>query len=318
MSYHSFLRAGLVCATLFAVGCDKKTSETAADTSANTTAEATTEDAPKPSGPAKYIIGFEPQQDRAATEEKGKKLAAFLTEKSGISIGVYIPKESGDLVEAMQKKKAHMAYLSAWPYVAAHLNADAALLVVEERDGKTTYDSALFVQADSQLKSTSDLKGKKLAFTSPTSTSGYLFPMMKLIEDGVVERDEDLAEHVESIILTGGYENSLRAVIAGDVDVAAAAAYAPEVYLSEEDQAKVKTLATHGPVPTHVIAIRSDVPLPEQEKLREAFLALNEGDAKKLLKDVYGAEKLVVRSHGDHVYKLQQQLEELDVDYPVD
>ncbi len=314
------LHAGLVCLALFAFGCDKKEAETKPATTADTTAKADADagKAPSADAPAKYVIAFEPQQDREQTQAKGEKLADFISEKSGIKVGVYIPEKSGELVEAMQKKKAHLAYLSAWPYIAAHLNADAGLLVVEEREGKTTYESALFVRADSKITKTSEVEGKTIAFTSPTSTSGYLFPMMKLIEDGVVARDDDLAKKAKEIMLTGGYEASLRSLMAGKSDIAAAAAYAPSVYLTDEEQKKVKVLATHGPIPTHVIAVRSDVSLPEQEKLKAAFLALNEGEGKAILKEVYGAEKFVERSHGDHVYLLQQKLDELQVDFPID
>jgi phosphonate transport system substrate-binding protein len=321
MTASSLARVGLICALLTAFACDKKTeangsTETTATTS--TSATETTAEAPEAPATPKYVIAFEPQQDRDATREKGEALAEYLSKKTGEKIGVYIPKESGEVVEALQDKKAHIAYLSAWPYVAAHLNADATLLLAEERDGKTTYETAFFVKADSDMKSTKDVAGKKIAFTTPTSTSGYLFPMMKLIEDGVVARDDDLAETVDEIVLTGGYRASLQAVLDGKVDVAAVAAYAPEVYLDEEARKGLKVLTTFGPVPTHGIAVRADVPLPEQEKLKKAFLTLNDGEGKQLLTDVYGAEKLVERSHGDHVYKLQQELERLEVEYPLD
>lgn len=312
--------ASLLAIALFApvVGCDKKASDSANETTAETTTSDTTETAPKREGPPTYVIGLEPQADREATIAAGEKLAEFITEKSGIKVGIFVPEESGELVEAMQEKDAHIAYLSGWPYIAAHLNADAGLLLVEERDGKTEYETAFFVASDSSMAKTSDFKGKTIAFTSPTSTSGYLFPMMKLIEDGVVERDDDLASYAEKVVFAGGYQGALEALVDGKVDVAAVAAYAPDVYLTAEERAKIKPIITHGPIPTHVIAVRADVTMDEQKKLKEAFLALNEPANEALLKEVYGADKLVERSHGDHVYRLQEKLQELDVDYPID
>lgn len=300
--------------------CDKKSEENAGQSTTNaadTTAEASAEP-PDRKGPPTYVIGFEPQEDRDKTLAKAEKLAEFITSESGIRVGVYVPKESGDLVEAIQDKDAHIAYLSAWPFVAAHLNADAHLLLAEERDGKTTYETTFYVAKDSDIATTKDLKGKRVAFTTPTSTSGYLYPMMKLIEDGVVERDEDLGAFAKEVVFAGGYDEALKALAAGKVDVAAVASYAPELYLTAEERAMIKPIASHGPIPTHVIAVRADTKMDDQKKLMAAFLALNKDENRALLKDVYGAEKLVERSHGDHVYGLQEKLQELNVDYPID
>lgn len=321
MKTSPLLSAGLVCLALVAIGCDKKQQDKPAETTTSANAETTPKvdpHAPKPSTGPKYTLAVEPEEDREATVAKAEKLAEFLSKETGATVDVYVPKESGELVEAMSKKKANVAYVSAWSYLAAHLNADAGILAVEERDGKTTHQTSFFVRADSAIKKTSDFKGKKIAFTSPTSTSGYLYPMMKLIEDGLVKRDDDLADVVDDIMVSGSYPASFKALIDGKVDIVAAADYAPALYLSEEDQKKIKPIISYGPVPTHVFAVRAEVTMDEQKKLQEALLELNDEPNNALLKSIYGADKLVVRSHGDHVYKLQQELDRLEVDYPLD
>lgn len=303
------------------IGCDSKEKPAPAETTAtasNTSGSATTDDAPAKTGPPTYRVGLEPDEDRDAALAKGEKLAAFLTEQTGIRIGAYVPKASGELVEAMQKKDAHIGYMSSWSFVAAHLNADASLLLAEERDGATTYQSSYFVAKDSGLETTKSLEGKKLAFATPTSTGGYLFPMMKLIEDGAVSRDDDLGKFAGEVVFAGGYKNALEALLAGKADAAATADYAPALYLSAEQQAKITPVGTHGPIPTNVIAVRADVKMDDQKKIKAAFLALNAPENQELLRSIYGAEKLVERSHGDHVYKLQEKLQELEVEYPVE
>ncbi len=44
-------------------------------------------------------------------------------------------------------------------------------------------------------------------------------------------------------------------------------------------------------------------------KIQEALLSLNEPENKELLKSVYGAEKLVARTHEEHVAPLQKALD---------
>ena len=72
------------------------------------------------------------------------------------------------------------AELGASGYAKIYLeNKDAVepILTTVQTDGSTGYYSIMVARADSGIKTLADLKGKKLGFADPDSTSGYLIPV---------------------------------------------------------------------------------------------------------------------------------------------
>ena len=52
--------------------------------------------------------------------------------------------------------------------------------------GKTTFTSRIYVRKESGLTTLEDLRGKTIAFVDPASSSGYIYPMVLLIQRGLV------------------------------------------------------------------------------------------------------------------------------------
>lgn len=258
--------------------------------------------------PTTLVIAFQPQEDTAKLAPNAAALAHFIGEKIGLPTKVFLPADYIAVVEALRGKQADVAYFSAWPYALATELAGAEIFAAERRNGETHYWSHWYVRADSPYKSLADLKGKPIAFTSPTSTSGWLFPMAKLTEEGVVAKGADPKSAFSDVLFAGGYEQALKALVAGQVEAAAASDYAPARFLSVEQRAGVRVLAKQGPVPTHVLAWRKDLPPATKEKIRAAFLALNEPANKVLLANTYGSEALVAVDES-HVLALQKALD---------
>ncbi|MEC9442980.1 MAG: phosphate/phosphite/phosphonate ABC transporter substrate-binding protein [Myxococcota bacterium] len=314
-------QAILVLAALglfIAAGCEEKAKEKTNETTATTTqtaADTTTKEEP---GVEKLIFAFQPQENPEGLQLNGKKLAEFMEKETGIKCEIFVPTSYAAVVEALRGNNAHVAYFSGWPYLIAHNTAGVELLVAEERDGKPFYYSQWYVAKDSPIKDLSELKGKNIAFTSQTSTSGYLFPLAKVVEEGHLKPKQDPKEFFGEVLFAGGYEAALKALVAGKVEAAAASDYAPGRYLSEEEQGKIRVLVKQGPAPTHGIAIKSDLPQEVKDKVKAALLKLNADENKELLKSIYGAEKLVERTHDEHVAALDKAQKAVGADYPLE
>lgn len=69
------------------------------------------------------------------------------------------------------------------PYILASAEVPLEIIAVEKRNGRTEYDSLIVVAKESPIQSLKDLKGKKMAFSSQTSTSGFLFPLYRLVDE---------------------------------------------------------------------------------------------------------------------------------------
>lgn len=302
----------LLAGTIGLAACDKADNKQTDTTTTNGTAAQA-----EPEEKVELTFAFQPQENPEGLMPDAKKLAEFVSKQTGYDVEVMVPSSYAAVVEAMRGGNAQVAYFSGWPYLKAHMMADASLLLVEERNGQPFYHSQWYVQKDSKIEKLSDLKGKKIAFTSPTSTSGFLFPYAELIKQEVVEQGQDLNKVFGNVFFAGGYEAALKSVASGKVDAAAASDYALELYLTPEEQEKVRVLTKMGPVPTHGFAVRADMKPEVREKVKNALLELNKDENKELLKSVYGAEKLVERSHGDHVMALQEAQDMVGTEYPI-
>lgn len=324
MSKLSYL---LLISLLALTACEQKPPQEAGGNNANSPGAVT----PDPNAPPKIaeevkpevkieklVFAFQPQENPEALAPNAEKLAEYLTKQTGIKAEVFLPTSYAAVVEALRSKNADVAYFSGLPYLVAHQNAGVELLVVEQRSGNPFYYSQWYVMADSPIKTTADLKGKSIAFTSPTSTSGYLFPLAKIVDDGHLKAGQDPKEFFGQVVFAGGYEQALKALVNGTVEAAAASDYAFTKYLSVEEQAKLRVLVKQGPVPTHGVAIRSDLPEDVRAKVKAALLSLNDPANKELLKSVYGAEGFVERGHDEHVEALKKAIDSTKLDIPID
>lgn len=308
------LLAGII-ASASLVGCDRDASKNTDSTAAAATEEAANNQ--KPAEQIKITFAFQPQENPEGMQLDVKKFAEFISEKTGYETEVFLPTSYAAVVEALRGKNADVAYFSAWPYMIAHQTANAEVLVAEERRGAPFYHSQWYVLKDSPINELADLKGKTIAFTSPTSTSGYLFPLSKVIDDGLLPEGGNPRDFFGEVLFAGGYQQAMLALVNGKVEAAAASDYALQQYLTEEQRDRVKVIAKQGPVPTHLLAIRGELPQEVKDNVKKALLELNEPENKALLKSVYGAEKLVERTHEEHVHALEKAVKQVATDYPM-
>jgi len=97
----------------------------------------------------------------------------------------------------------------------ADANAVEPILTTVQTDGSTGYYSIMVARKDSGIATLADLKGKKLGFADPDSTSGYLIPSVTLPKDlgGMPVKD-----YFGSTGFGGGHENLVLEVLKGTFD----------------------------------------------------------------------------------------------------
>jgi len=265
-------------------------------------------------GPSKVIFAFQPQEHPGELKTDAEKMATYMSEKLEVEADFHLPTNYAGVVEALRGGHAHVAYFSGWPYLVASQKVGMDLLVVEERNGRPFYHSKWYVDAGSDLNSVADLEDRKVAFTAPSSTCGYLFPLAKFIEESPMETGEDPKDYFSEVIYAGGYQQALEALLHDRVDAAAAADYAPGIYLDKEERDSIRVISRQGPVPTHGVAVVSSLPEDLKNRIKQAFLDLNHSEHSDLLEGLYGAEKLVERSHAEHVGALEEALRTVGVE----
>ncbi|MDO6965765.1 phosphonate ABC transporter substrate-binding protein [Rhizobium alvei] len=96
----------------------------------------------------------------------------------------------------------------------ANANAVEPMLTTVQTDGSMGYYSVMVARKDKGYKTLADLKGKKLGFADPDSTSGYLVPLVTL--PGSI--GAPVKEYFSSTGFGGGHENLVLEVLKGNFD----------------------------------------------------------------------------------------------------
>ncbi|MBI03982.1 MAG: hypothetical protein CL468_08125 [Acidimicrobiaceae bacterium] len=131
----------------------------------------------------------------------------------------------------------------------------------------------------------SKVKGKRVAFTSESSTSGYLFPALQLIEAGI-DPVNDITP-----IFTGGHDGAVIAVYNGDADVGVSYDDARRTLRKEKTDVGDKVIVFNltAEVPNDVVAASSLLPDSLQNAIYDAiyaYLETDEGEA--VFDEAYG------------------------------
>jgi phosphonate transport system substrate-binding protein len=260
--------------------------------------------------PNELTIAFLPQNDISTFLPDAEKMAADLSRRLGIPVKVYVPNDFAAAVEALRFNHAQVAFVPSWPGVLANRVAGARFILAEVRNGKTYYYSCWYARANANINSLADLRGEKVAFSSPLSSSGYLFPVAKLVEEGLLKDGQaDPRSFFGEILYSGGYEATLQAIARGHIDAGAASEGAYELYLTPEQRARVKIIARQGPIPTHGVVVHPSLSREFVETLKATLLSYSSEQDKVLLKKLYGADAFTPVTHEEHVshvYRAEQ------------
>jgi phosphonate transport system substrate-binding protein len=157
---------------------------------------------------------FVPSVDANVIVTGGEVMAAALNEATGLTFEVSVPTSYAATIEEMcASPEDTMGFIPALGYVLASdlCGVDVAFAAV--RFGFPVYWAQFLVSRDSEFQTLEDLVGMEdltWGYGSITSTSGYLFPLVKFQELGI-----EAAEAVE----TGGHNQSALAVYNGEVTI---------------------------------------------------------------------------------------------------
>jgi len=185
------------------------------------------------------------------------------------------------------------------------------ILLAGEIDGLNSYRSYWLALKEKPYNKVEDLKGKPVAFASKTSTSGYLIPLYDLKQKGLLKEPNPEAFFGKGNLFYGtGYVSAVERVLNGEAEAAAVSYYVldKDKHLTVEQRAKLKKVAEQGPVPTHIIAIRSSIAAADRETLRNALKTMNEKENVDLRDKVF-TSKLVEVDPEEHLRALREALD---------
>jgi len=219
----------------------------------------------------------------SAGDEFGQALAKLY----GEPVRVTVASDYAAVIEALRNRTADLAFVHPVGYVLASREAKARIVARNLWHGKSTFTSRIYVRKASGIKTLEDLRGKTMAFVDPTSSSGYTYPMVLLIQRGLV-RDRDPKTFFREVVFAGAHDAAMRALLNGHVDSIASFDMAREQYLSDPaEREKITFVAETPPIPEAGIAARDGLDPAAFARVRGALLQMRGPAYAALLKRMY-------------------------------
>jgi phosphonate transport system substrate-binding protein len=168
--------------------------------------------------PSTLIFAYTPVEDPAVYQNIFKPFTEYLAQCTGKRV-VYYPVQSNSAeIEAMRSGRLHLAGFSTGPTgFAVNLAGAVPFAAKGTAEQLRGYHLIAIVRADSPYKTLADLKGKRVAHTSPSSNSGNLAPLVLYPPEGL-KPNEDYKP-----LMSGGHDKSVLGVLSGDYDMAGVA-----------------------------------------------------------------------------------------------
>jgi phosphonate transport system substrate-binding protein len=161
------------------------------------------------------ILGGENEADRLRNYQC---FADHVKELLGVEkVSLFPAADYDGVIQGLLGGTLDYAELGASGYAKVYLakkDAVTPILTTVQTDGSTGYHSVMVARADSGIKTLADMKGRKLGFADPDSTSGYLIPSVTLPKDiGMPVKD-----YFASTGFGGGHEQLVLEVLKGTFD----------------------------------------------------------------------------------------------------
>ena len=219
--------------------------------------------------PDTLIFAYTPVEDPAVYQTAWADFLTHLEAETGKDVVFFPVQNNAAQIEAMRSGRLHIAGFNTGSNpLAVNCAGFRPFTIMAGLDGSFGYEMEILTYPDSGIESVEDIKGKQLAFTSPTSNSGFKAP------SAILKGDFDmLPERDFEPVFSGKHDNSILGVANKDYPAASIAnsvlARMLERDVVSEDQLvsiyKSQTFPTTGYGTVYNLT-------PElQEKIRNAF-----------------------------------------------
>lgn len=231
-------------------------------------------DAPKESeawiDPQTLVFTYTPVEDPAVYRDIFEPFQAHLAKITGKKIKYYTVQSNAAEVEAMRSGRLHIAGFSTGPTgYAVNLGGAVPIAVKGTEAGFQGYNLIVITHKDSGITNLSQLKGKRVAHTSPSSNSGNLAPRALLPKQGVTPGED------YEVFYSGKHDQSIMGVSTRDYDAAPVASdvFDRMVHRGVINKDDFNILYTSPRFPTSSFAYAHNLKPELAEKIKKAFFS---------------------------------------------
>lgn len=244
------------------------------------------------SNPDTLKVALLPDENASELIKRNQPLKDYLEQKLNRNVQLIVTTDYSSMIEAMRFGRIDLAYFGPLSYVLAKTKSDIEPFAAMVTDGKPTYRSVVIANAESQIRSYSDIQGKKVAYGDRASTSSHLIPKTLLVEAGLTA-----GTHYQQHFV-GSHDAVAVNVANGNADAGGLSEVIFNHMVSKGliDPEKVKVIGFSKEYPQYPWAMRSNLSSALKNQVRVAFLDLKDPEVLENFK----AEGFVAISDADY------------------
>lgn len=253
--------------------------------------------------PTTLIFSYTPVEDPAVYAEVWSEFIDHLSAATGKPVTFFPVQSNAAQYEAMRSGRLHIAGINTGGTpVAVNCSGFRPFAMMASNDGAFGYEMEIITHVSSDITDVEGLRGRTLAFTSPTSNSGFKAPSAILKAEFGMIAGEDY-----ETTFSGKHDNSILGVQNRDYDAAAVANEVLHRMFDRDvaDERQIRTIYTSDTFPTTAYGHAHNLEPGLAARIRAAFFSFEwEGtaldaefqDADQFLAITYKADWQIIRN----------------------
>jgi phosphonate transport system substrate-binding protein len=266
--------------------------------------------------PPVLIFAYTPVEDPAVYAKVWDGFLKHMEKVTGKRVQFFPVQSNAAQIEAMRAGRLHVAAFNTGSNpIAVNCAGFRPFAMMGSKKDEFGYKMEFITHPGSGIEKIEDIKGKKIAFTSETSNSGYKAPSALMREQFKMEAKKDFEP-----VFSGKHDNSILGVANKDYPAAAIASSVKERMIARNvvkaDQLKV--IYASQPFPTSGYGTVYNLKPELQAKIQEAFFTFK-WEGSELLKEFEKSEppqeKFMPISYKDKWEVVRQIDKAMDIKY---
>ena len=223
--------------------------------------------------PDTLIFAYTPVEDPAVYETAWADFLDYLSERTGKEVVFFPVQNNAAQIEAMRSGRLHIAGFNTGSNpLAVNCAGFRPFTIMAAEDGSFGYEMEIITHPGSGIESVEDIRGGQLAFTSPTSNSGFKAPSAILMSEYDMQAERDFEP-----VFSGKHDNSILGVANQDYAAAAVANSVMQRMMEREvvTEDQIVSIYTSQTFPTTGYGTAHNLAPDLQEAIQDAFFSFD-------------------------------------------
>ena len=249
--------------------------------------------------PDTLVFAYTPVEDPAVYREAWSDFLTHLETETGKKVQFFPVQSNAAQLEAMRSGRLHIAGFNTGSNpLAVNCAGFAPFTMMASADDSFGYEMEIITYPGSGIEKVEDIKGRTLAFTSPTSNSGFKAPSALLKSEFGMLADQDF-----QTAFSGKHDNSILGVANKDYDAAAIANSVKNRMIQREvvSDDQLVTIYKSQTFPTTGYGVVYNLDPELSKKIQDAFFSFDwEGSTLQKEFEKSGEAKFVPITYKEH------------------